>query len=82
MSIDYAMASGRREMAKQEVPLLLRAPEVASLLGISRARAYELVATGALPSIRIGRSVRIPREALETWIKSSTREWVLHAEPP
>jgi excisionase family DNA binding protein len=29
---------------------------------------YELVATGAIPSIRIGRAIRIRPEALEKWI--------------
>jgi excisionase family DNA binding protein len=45
-------------------PILLRAPEVAKLLGISRARAYSMIADGTIPSIRLGRSVRVPRNAL------------------
>ncbi|MCX7626429.1 MAG: helix-turn-helix domain-containing protein [Candidatus Sumerlaeaceae bacterium] len=49
--------------------ILLRVTEVAHLLGISRAKAYALVASGELPSIRIGRSVRVPRAALGHWIQ-------------
>ena len=49
-------------------PLLLRPAEVALALGIGRATAYQLIATGELPSVRIGRSVRVPRQALEKWI--------------
>ncbi len=48
--------------------LLLKVPEAARLLDISRGLAYELVARGELPSIRFGRVIRIPRHGLEQWI--------------
>ncbi len=48
--------------------LLLKVPEAARLLDISRGLAYELVARGELPSIRLGRVIRIPRHGLEQWI--------------
>jgi prophage regulatory protein len=53
---------------------LLRAHEVARLLGIGRSKTYELIARGELPSLRIGRLVRVPRHALEQWIAEHT-EW-------
>jgi excisionase family DNA binding protein len=53
---------------------LLRAHEVARLLGIGRSKTYELIARGELPSLRIGRLVRVPRHALERWIADHT-EW-------
>jgi excisionase family DNA binding protein len=37
-------------------------------LQLGRTRTYELVRSGALPVIRIGRAVRIPREALRQWV--------------
>ena len=40
--------------------LTLSVPEAAGLLGISRALAYELVARGELPSLRLGRRVVVP----------------------
>lgn len=52
-----------------QTPLLLRVPEVARLLGVSRTRAYVLVQRGELPAIRIGQSVRVSRRALEAWIE-------------
>ena len=55
-------------------PLLLRAPEVARLLGLGRSKVFAMVAAGELPVIRIGRSVRIPRQALERWIRDETTE--------
>jgi excisionase family DNA binding protein len=44
--------------------LTLTVEEAASLLGISRNLAYELVAEGQIPSIRLGRRVLVPRQAL------------------
>jgi excisionase family DNA binding protein len=52
--------------------LLLRATEVAAALGIGRATAYELMASGELPTVRIGRAVRVPRAGLEEWIRQQT----------
>jgi excisionase family DNA binding protein len=47
----------------------LKVPEVAEVLRIARSRAYELVANGEIPSIRIGRSVRVSRKELERWLE-------------
>ncbi len=52
--------------------LLLRPMEAAEMLAIGRSRMYELLTTGALPSIRIGRSVRIPIAALNRWIEEQS----------
>ncbi len=51
--------------------LLLTVPETAKLLRISRNLAYELVARGELPAVRLGRVIRIPRGALNDWVKAS-----------
>jgi len=48
--------------------LLLTVTETARLLRISRNLAYELVARGELPSVRLGRVIRIPRFGLESWL--------------
>lgn len=52
-----------------DASLLLRPTEVAATLGISRSKVFELLAAQELPSMRIGRSTRVPREQLEEWIK-------------
>jgi excisionase family DNA binding protein len=44
--------------------LTLTVEEAASLLGISRAFAYESVHRRDIPSIRLGRRILVPREAL------------------
>ena len=52
----------------------LTVPEVAALLRISRNHAYELVAQGALPSIRLGKRIRISRDLLDQWIRHQKGE--------
>jgi excisionase family DNA binding protein len=49
-------------------PLLLTVPEASRILGIGRSRLYELLATGEIPSLRIGRLRRIPYAALQGWV--------------
>ena len=46
----------------------LKVPEVAEMLQIARSRAYELVGSGEIPSVRIGRSLRVSRKELERWL--------------
>ena len=45
-----------------DLPLMLSVPDVASVLGISRAGAYELVRSDGFPSLRIGSRIVVPKE--------------------
>lgn len=47
-----------------ELPLTLRVEDLMPILGIGRNTAYELVRCGKIRSIRIGRQLRIPKDAL------------------
>jgi excisionase family DNA binding protein len=47
----------------------LKVPEVAEVLRIARSRAYELVANGEIPAIKIGHSVRVSRKELDRWLE-------------
>jgi len=53
-------------------PELLKLPEVAKILRISRTTAYSLAASGKIPSIRIGGSVRVLRSDLEAILRSNS----------
>jgi excisionase family DNA binding protein len=62
-------------MALDELPELLTVTEAAQVLRISRTTAYaeanRYLRTGdGLPVIRVGRSLRAPRERLRRWIDS------------
>jgi excisionase family DNA binding protein len=52
--------------------VLLRIPEAAQRLGLSRTMAYQMVRRGELPVVRIGRAVRVPLHALELWVAANT----------
>lgn len=52
-------------------PVLLKVKDVASLLGISTNTAYALVRSGKIRSIRIGRTYRIPQNAIAEFIEKS-----------
>jgi excisionase family DNA binding protein len=52
---------------------LLRAHEVVEMTGWSLAKVYAMAASGDIPSLRAGRSVRIPLAALQRWIEGNTK---------
>ena len=52
--------------------LLLRPDEVAKITGWCRSKVYAMAASGEIPALRCGRSVRVPRAALEKWIARNT----------
>jgi len=43
--------------------------EMQQMLSIGRTKAWQLVASGEIPAIRIGRSVRVRRKELEQWLE-------------
>lgn len=53
-----------------ELPLMLSVPEVAAVLGISRAGTYELVKSAGFPSLKIGSRIVIPKEKFIAWINA------------
>ncbi|MBQ2140447.1 MAG: helix-turn-helix domain-containing protein [Oscillospiraceae bacterium] len=52
-----------------DFPLVLKVEELMSILSIGRNTAYELVRSGQISSIRIGRIYRIPRASLEEYLQ-------------
>jgi len=48
--------------------LLVTVEEAGKMIRVGRTRMYELVASGTIPSVRIGRSVRVPVDTLREWI--------------
>ena len=60
--------------------LLLTAEEAAQALSISRTTVFEALRRGELESIRIGRSRRIPIEAVERFVQL-LRETQAHENP-
>jgi excisionase family DNA binding protein len=49
---------------------LLSPVEAAHVLGMGRTKVYELIQTGAIQSMKIGKSRRIPRREIDRYIES------------
>jgi excisionase family DNA binding protein len=47
-----------------ELPPALTVDQTAEVLSIGRGSAYEAVRRGEIPSVRLGRTIRVPRRAL------------------
>ena len=52
----------------EQLPLMLAVPEIAAVLGISRAAAYELARSKDFPSLRIGTRIVVPKDKFINWI--------------
>ena len=52
-----------------DLPVTLRVEELMPILGIGRNTASELIRSGQIRSIRIGRQIRIPRDALLEFLR-------------
>ncbi len=57
-----------------ELPLMLNVVQVASVLGISRAGAYELVHSEGFPALKIGSRIVLPKDKLREWIDANTTQ--------
>ena len=51
-----------------DLPLTLRVEDLMPILGIGRNTAYTLVKEGTIQSIRVGRQLRIPKQALINYL--------------
>lgn len=59
--------------------LVYSVTEVAELLGISRAHGYDLVASGELPHLRLGRRIVVPKHALAQLLGADSSDASLSA---
>ena len=53
---------------------MLNVVQVASVLGISRAGAYELVHSEGFPALKIGSRIVLPKDKLREWIDANTTQ--------
>ncbi len=47
----------------------LTVAEVAALMRVSKMTVYRLVHSGELPAVRVGRSFRVPEQAVHTYLE-------------
>jgi excisionase family DNA binding protein len=62
-------------MAESETPLsdvrFLTVAEVATIMRVSKMTVYRLVHSGELEAIRVGRSFRVPEQAVNAYLKDA-----------
>ena len=57
----------------EQLPVTLRAEQVAAALGISRSNAYMLMRQESFPTLRIGKRMLVPKDRFIQWIEENTR---------
>ena len=71
ISIKFTVKVNEETMSNFEhIPDILTIPELQKVLRIGRSTAYRLIKTSELRCIRIGRSIRIPREYVLEYIET------------
>jgi len=51
-----------------DLPLVMKVEDLMPVLCIGRNTAYELVRSGQIRSIRVGRNIRVPKEAVAEYL--------------
>jgi excisionase family DNA binding protein len=54
--------------------LALTVPQAATALGFAEATVWKYIANGTLPSFKLGKSRRIPVDALQEWIRAQAEQ--------
>ena len=55
------------------VPIVLDVPAAGRLLGLGKNATYQAIATGELPSLRIGRRLLVSRDRLRAMLEGEAR---------
>ena len=56
-----------------DLPLVLRVEDLMPVLDIGRNTAYELVRSGQIRSVRVGRKLRIPKQAVGEFLTGKSK---------
>ena len=55
-----------------ELPITLRAEDVADILGVSRANAYVIMHSKGFPKMQIGKRIMVTKEKLQEWMETQS----------
>lgn len=65
------MAAGDKPLGEVR---FLTVAEVATVMRVSKMTVYRLVHSGDLPAVRVGRSFRVPEQAVEDYLRTPFSE--------
>ena len=60
----------------EELPVMLTIPQVASVLSISRAGAYELAHRKNFPDMLVGSRIVVPKDRMLAWVDRKVSEQI------
>ena len=65
----------KNSMATQfdQLPLMLNAQQIAEMLGLSRAGAYELLHSKGFPTLKVGKRLMVSKENFISWINRNSQ---------
>jgi len=69
---------GKEGMRQENGQEFISLVELQEILGIGRTKAYELVTSGELPAIRVGRAIRVRLADLNHWAERQSYSGSLH----
>ena len=52
------------------LPLILTVEDLTKIFAVGKNTVYELIHSGAIRSVRVGRSYRVPRDAIAEFLKA------------
>jgi excisionase family DNA binding protein len=56
------------QVTSDQMPSMLTVPEVQQFLRIGKVKTYDLIKQGIIPSIKLGATIRVPRDIFLHWI--------------
>jgi excisionase family DNA binding protein len=66
--------AGSASVSFGELPLVLTVDEARRVLRIGRRQLYQAIARRDVHTVKVGRTIRIPRSSLEAWLAESDHE--------
>lgn len=67
-------------MAQQGAPRFVTVAEVAELMRVSKMTVYRMIHSGDIPAIRVGKSFRVPQEAVHQLIGQGLQVWTSQSD--
>ena len=74
MKMEVSEVAGGATMSFGELPLVLTVDEARRVLRIGRRQLYQAIARRDVHTVKVGRSIRIPRSSLEAWLAEPDQE--------
>ena len=74
MKVEVFDHAGSASVSFGELPLVLTVDEARRVLRIGRRQLYQAIARRDVHTVKVGRTIRIPRSSLEAWLAEPDRE--------